>query len=318
MTDQTDLMPWPAEVAPIFDRFLVCEYASLSRHGTPITYPITPYLGEVGATLDVSCGLTSPAKAERARRNPDVALLYSEPTGSGLDAPPVVLVRGKATVRDRDLQANTDRYVRCQLAKYPDPWIGTPRWFMRRQDWYWARIWILVTPLRITWWPRGRMDRPPEEWVASAGTAAPPSDPKPPGPQPPQWREPDPAWPSKLARAVREIGRPVLTVRDSVGCPVPFRVSAACGTEDRRVLLDLPAGRPVEVTNGPACLTFHRHEARFRAYENAVFVGRVELVGDQATFAAERALPDISLRAALENGPGLPLITTPRQGPRRD
>jgi hypothetical protein len=295
MDDPAGRDHWPRELLPVFERFLVCEYASLSRQGAPITYPVTPYVGEDGRTLDVSCGLTSPAKAERARRNPEIALLFSGPTGSGLDAPPVVLVQGKATVRDRDLQANTDRYVRLQLAKYPDPWRGTPHWFMRRQDWYWARIWILVTPLRITWWPQGCLDQPPETWSAPADTVVPASDPAPAGAQPPAWRDPDPSWPDRLAWAVRDLGRPILTVVDAEGLPVPFRVRAHYPVEGGSVRLELPAGRPVDVTGGPACLTFHQHESRFRAYENAVFVGRVDTTGDAATFVAERALPDISL-----------------------
>jgi hypothetical protein len=115
---------WPDELLPLFERAITVEHASLTRAGTPVTYPVTPYAGEDGRTLDVSTGLTYPAKAERARRNPKVALLYSDPLGSGLDGAPVGLVQGLATVRDADLQANTDRYVRLGMAKLPDTYKG--------------------------------------------------------------------------------------------------------------------------------------------------------------------------------------------------
>ena len=59
---------WPADLLPVFERSITCEFASLTRQGTPITFPVTPYLGEDERTLDVSTGLTYPAKAERARR----------------------------------------------------------------------------------------------------------------------------------------------------------------------------------------------------------------------------------------------------------
>jgi hypothetical protein len=118
---------WPEELLPLFERAITVEYASLTRASAPITYPLTPYVGEDGLTLDVSTGLTYPAKAERARRNPKVALLYSDPLGSGLDGAPVALVQGLATVRDSDLQANTDRYVRLGMAKLPDTYKGQPR-----------------------------------------------------------------------------------------------------------------------------------------------------------------------------------------------
>jgi hypothetical protein len=171
---------WPEELLPLFERAVTVEYASLTRAGTPVTYPVTPYVGEDGRTLDVSTGLTYPAKAERARRNPKVALLYSDPLGSGLDGAPVALVQGLATVRDADLQANTDRYVRLGMAKLPDTYEGQPKFMLRTLAWYFARIWVQVTPTRILWWPEGRIDEPPREWTAPEGTSAPPSDPAPP------------------------------------------------------------------------------------------------------------------------------------------
>ena len=171
---------WLEELLPLFERAITVEYASLTRAGTPVTYPVTPYVGEDGRTLDVSTGLTYPAKAERARRNPKVAILYSDPLGSGLDGAPVVLVQGMATVRDADLQANTDRYVRLAMAKLPDTYEGQPKFMLRTLAWYFARIWVQVTPTRILWWPEGRLDEPPREWTAPEGTGA-PSSPEPKG-----------------------------------------------------------------------------------------------------------------------------------------
>jgi hypothetical protein len=102
---------WPSGLREVFDRALTCEYASLTRAGSPVTVPSTPYVGDAG-TLDVSTGLSYPAKAERARRNPEVALLFADAIGTGAGDEPVVLVQGHAAVRDADLQANTDRYAR--------------------------------------------------------------------------------------------------------------------------------------------------------------------------------------------------------------
>ena len=90
-------MGWPKELLPLFERALTVEYASLTRDGAPVTYPLTPYVGDDATTLDVSTGLTYPAKAGRARRNPKVALLYSDAVGSGLEEAPVALVQGSPT-----------------------------------------------------------------------------------------------------------------------------------------------------------------------------------------------------------------------------
>lgn len=112
-------MSWPTELAEVFERSVTVEYGSLTRSGRPITVPVSPYLSASRKTLDVSTGLTVPAKAERARYNPKVCLLYADPIGEGMSELPTVLVQGHAAVRDADLQQNTDRYVQLSASKYP-------------------------------------------------------------------------------------------------------------------------------------------------------------------------------------------------------
>src|SRR6476620_8237385 len=119
MPDNANPAGWPEELLPVFQRSITCEYASLTRKGEPVTWPLNPYMGEDGRTLDISTGLTYPAKAERARRDPRVSLLFSDPLGSGLSDYPTVLVQGLATVKDADLQAGADRYARLAFLTFP-------------------------------------------------------------------------------------------------------------------------------------------------------------------------------------------------------
>ena len=147
---------WPSELDNVFERALTCEYASLTRDLRPITWAVTPYRGE--RSLDVSTGLSYPDKAERARRNPRVALLFSDPTGSESATTPVVLVQGRASVRDADLQGNTDRYVQQSLAK-SSGMNGMPWFLIRRMSWYFSRIWIEVSPESMLWWPGGDLGK---------------------------------------------------------------------------------------------------------------------------------------------------------------
>ncbi|MEV0201737.1 hypothetical protein AB0H81_35650, partial [Nonomuraea sp. NPDC050691] len=178
-TGQDRRSAWPRELASLFERSITCEYASLTRAGVPVTWPVVPFVGDGGRTLDVTTGLTYPAKAERARRDPRVALLFSDPTGCGIPDAPVALVQGLAAVRDADLQANTDRYLRAAAAKFPRAFTTTSWLLMRSKTWYWTRVWIEVTPLRVLWWPGGRLDVAPREWRAAPEVTAPPSDPAP-------------------------------------------------------------------------------------------------------------------------------------------
>jgi hypothetical protein len=285
---------WPEELLPLFERAITVEYASLTKAGAPITYPLTPYVGEDGRTLDVSTGLTYPAKAERARRNPKVALLYSDPLGSGLDGAPVALIRGMATVRDSDLQANTDRYVRLSMAKLPDTYKGQPRFLLRSVAWYYARIWIQVTPTHVLWWPEGRLDEPPLEWSAPEHTNAPASDPAPPGKQPASWVDQPSDWRAAAERAMRELPFRDLTFVGADGFPVCLPVTEI-SLEAEGFRLNVP--RLADATpEGPACLTFHAHDAGFSYQENRVLVGHVSPREDGTlVLEAERLLGDWSI-----------------------
>ncbi|MFF4619481.1 hypothetical protein [Nonomuraea jabiensis] len=268
--------------ATTFRSSVVCAYTSLTRDGRPITWPVTPYTGPRG-TIDVSTGLTYPDKAERARRDPRVALLF--------EGDPVVLVQGRATVRDADLQANTDRYVRESRAKIPHAFAGLPWFLVKRMSWYFARIYIEVTPERITWWPGGDLTRDPLTWTCPPGTTAPASDPAPSGPRLPGRSAPPADW-RPYARRARDLGRPIVsTVADGRPVTVPARAFSRTTTGYE---LHLPAG--VSAAPGPVCLTFHRHDPGLRWQENVVLLGTATAAGgDRLTVAIERALPDWSL-----------------------
>ena len=80
-------------------------------------------------------------------------MLFSDPTGSGMESPPQVLVQGTADVDDRDLDANRDRYRRemrreAPRGQGPDA-AQALRWTL---TWYLARIYIHVRPERIYVW----------------------------------------------------------------------------------------------------------------------------------------------------------------------
>src|ERR687889_749386 len=109
----------PLEVQQVFDRFVTTEFTTVDGRGQPITWPLTPYYKPGDTCVDVTTGLGYPKKAHDARANPKVALLFSDPTGSGTEDAPQVLVQGTADVDDRDLDANRERYGREALEKLP-------------------------------------------------------------------------------------------------------------------------------------------------------------------------------------------------------
>ena len=291
---------WPAQVIPIVARALTCQFATLTGSGRPITWPLTPYVNDDRRSVDVSTGLVYPAKAERARRNPKVALLFSDAVGLTLEAPPTVLVLGRAAVRDSDLQANTDRYVKRTFNKLPAAMRQAPWIVMRPQAWYWVRIWIEVTPLRILWWQEGRLNEEPRTWNAPDDTEPKPSDPPPPGSTPGSWQGLDGAdWRGHAARAIGRIGNPTLTFV-SDGWPVPVPVTDLRADPDGFVGR-IPAALPssIDFGGGPGCLSFQTHAERFVGQDNAAFIGQIEVRGDQFHFRVERRLGDFVLPGGL-------------------
>jgi hypothetical protein len=244
--------------------------------------------------LDISTGLTYPAKAERARRNPRVALLFADPIGSGTTDSPVVLVQGHAAVRDADLQANTDRYARASIAKLPAAVEGQPKALLRRLTFYYARIWVEVTPLRIHWWPDRSLAHQAQSWNAEADLASlPDSDPPPNGSQPPSWLDPPQRWQEVAARALRGLPFADLTVVGGDGFPicVPVAAGEMNGTD---VPLTIGDGAP-ELPAGAACLTLHGHDERFSTQENHTLMGMFVQDDDGPRLRVERALADWSL-----------------------
>lgn len=284
---------WPTELSDLFERSVTAEFATLTRRGTPVTAPTTPYLGSTGTTLDISTGLTYPAKAERVRRDPRVCLLFADPIGTGMTDPPTVLVQGLATVRDSDLQANTDRYVRVSAEKLPEAAKGQPKFVLRRMGWYYARIWVEVTPIHIRWWTGRALEGEPQTWEAPAGAAAPLSDPAPTGSQPRPWRSQTQPWRQVAAEAISRLGLHDLTVADPNGFPLCLPLtSTELTTEGFR--LRLGPGAPAKIA-GPACLTMHTHGEAFTGQEDRSFVGTVMRAGAEHDFHVDRALADWSL-----------------------
>jgi hypothetical protein len=270
-------------------RFITSEYASLTRAGEPITWPLTPFAGEGGTTIDVTTALTYPLKAERARRDPRVALSFSNPVGSGLDHPPVVVVQGLATVRDADLRANSARYLRESSRRLPAAYAKTPDFVMAQMAWYWTRIWIEVTPRRILWWPEGRLDREPLRWEAPASLVAPASDPRPAGASSGSWATGAVDWRRRAAGAVERFGPPVLTTVDAEGWPLALRAVSAAATDDGFVVR-APAG--VDIVPGRAFLTFHTHVATMESQDNLGLAGVASVVDGAVHVRVDRALND--------------------------
>src|SRR3954469_20210834 len=143
----------PPELAQAAERYLTCELVTIDAAGRPIVWPVTPYFRADEGCIDVTTGVGYPKKADDAARNPRVALLFSDPTGSGIPDAPMVLVQGTARVDDR---ANRERYEREMAEKLPALHALAPGGPLKRLfSWYYDRIYLHVRPERVYVWPHG-------------------------------------------------------------------------------------------------------------------------------------------------------------------
>lgn len=267
----------PAEVQSVFERFITTELTTVDSNGQPITWPVTPYYSAGAPCIDVTTGLGYPKKADDARANPLVTLLFSDPTGSGLADPPMVLVQGSAQVDDRDLDANRARYARESAVKLPAiSQLMPPAPLQRFLAWYYTRIYIRVRPERVYVWPGRDVAAEPQlydahmEEVRSGHTE-----------EQERFHADPGGGTSAWDRRIEELGSTHPTAVLSIVCPDGFPFSVRVP-----VRID-PAARSIRIEGAPsaiplqpglACLTAHAHNDEFTWQQN--FQVRGDLVPD--------------------------------------
>jgi hypothetical protein len=248
----------PPELHQAAERYLTCELVTIDAAGRPIAWPVTPYLRPDDGCIDVSTGVGYPKKADDAARNPLVALLFSDPTGSGVADAPMVLAQGVARVDDRDLDANRRRYEEEMARKLPALHALAPAGPLKRLfSWYYDRIYLHVRPERVYVWPRGALDAEPTlydahvEEVRSGHNEEPEA-----GHAPPEGGMD--VWDTRLDRLGTDDPTAVLAFVGPDGFPFAVRVPVRADAAARVVHIDAdPVGAPIEA--GPACLCAHAH-----------------------------------------------------------
>jgi Pyridoxamine 5'-phosphate oxidase len=272
----------PQEVQQAFESFMTTEYTAVDSRGQPIVWPVTPYYRSGEPTIDLTTGIGYPKKAEDARRNPRVSLLFSDHTGSGLQSGIRVLVQGMAEVDDRDLKANRDRYQQ----EYPQKVPRTKEWFPpapldRLFGWYFERVYVKVRPERVFVWPDGDPGKEPVihdshvEEVRSGHSEEAPQ-------QRPSAAGGAAAWDERIEELGDHYRDAAFAWVAPDGFPLSARLPVSLDRDARLVRIETePAGLPL--LEGRASLTAHSHAPDYEWVRS--FQVRGELIRDERGWA---------------------------------
>jgi hypothetical protein len=142
-----------ADLVPLIEDYRACEFVTVNGSGTAIAWPTIPLYDRAAGTFTVTTSIGFPTKAFNIRRNPHVAMLFSDPTGSGRQAPSQVLVQGLATCPDEIVTGTQglEAYWRLLYARQPAGRLyGSTPLGRRLFDWYYFRLVITVTPTAVS------------------------------------------------------------------------------------------------------------------------------------------------------------------------
>jgi len=253
-----------AELAIYFQAYRTCELLTVSKSGTPIAWPMSGIYQPESDTFLTSTSIGYPQKAHNIRRTPEVALLFSDPTGSGLDAPPQILIQGTASCSD-EIETSFAQHAalwRRLLTIQPSSRLyATNLLGWHPMDVFYMRLYITVTPTAVS-------TRPALE--ATDKLRIPGSNGLPPG----------------AARRMRPFRSAVLAAVDDGGRPTLIRVIP----ELREGGLFLPTPADQRLATGPASLLLHRHNDNVGAMRGLVLTGSIDARGDGFRFRADRLI----------------------------
>ncbi|MFJ5551168.1 pyridoxamine 5'-phosphate oxidase family protein [Streptomyces sp. NPDC093225] len=235
------------------DAYRTCEFVTLGRDGTPLAWPTAVARRDDGTLLVTTC-LAFAQKALNVRRDGRVALLFSDPTGSGLGRAPQVFVSGRAECPDTIMTGpqGAEDYWRRLFERQPHSRSYLTPPMRPLMSWYYLRLLITVEPEHV-------IVRPPLAELVRRGAPVAVTGGRP------------------LPGAAQLGGAPsaVLAARDASGAPVLARTLPR--PTPSGYLVEVPADCPV--TAGPAGLLVHRHDERLNHMYNAFVRGTLRRTG---------------------------------------
>jgi hypothetical protein len=219
----------------------------------------------------VTTSIGLPQKAFNIRRSPQVAMLFSDPTASGLTDPPQILVQGTASCPDdidTDPTGLSDYWTKL-MQRQPSSKLFSSVVGRRLMDFYYLRLIIGVAPVGLT-------ERPPlQAETRLLATSLPRSERTKPFGQ--------------VAGNLPGYRSGVLAAFDDAGRPTLLRVQPTTNRWDCTLEMDVPDG--VDLRPGAASLLCHSHDEKLSSQKSFVVAGKLQQRHGKWTLSTDRFVP---------------------------
>ncbi len=265
----------PTDLNPVVENYRTCEFLTVSKSGAPIAWP-TVSSNNPDGTFTISTCIGLPQKAFNVRRNPQVALLFSDPTASGLTDTPQVLVKGTAVCPD-EIVTSVLRFRegwRRILTRQPDSAMYSTRLMRPLMDFYYLRLLITITPTEIV--PLRAVEAAQPLQVQAAAQ---------PLQVPAVFEDVDDTF-RAIAGRLPAYSSAVLCGFDHDGAPTMVRVRPVADASNRTLRMTLPPGFSIEAGQGG--LLGHSHNDKLGKLRSFVATGTITRSGDDCILTPER------------------------------
>jgi len=265
----TSTTPTPEQTS-IVAAYRTCEFATVTRRGTPMAWPVVTWQRPDGSLI-VTTSIGVPQKAFNVRRTPEVAMLFSDATASGLTDPPQILVQGTASCPDEIVTdvSGLPEYWTQLMQRQPSSKSLSSAIGRRVMDFYYMRLIITVTPAAVT---------TREAWPADLPLKAPAGS---------KSERPTPF--GQVATRLPDYRSGVLAAFDDAGRPTLLRVLPRVDSAGGELVLDLPDG--LDLRPGAASLLCHTHDDQLDSQNSFVVAGSLRHRDGNWTLSTDRFVP---------------------------
>ena len=263
----TATRPTP-EQASVLAAYRTCEFATVTKRGTPMAWPLVTWQRPDGSFV-LTTSIALPHKAFNVRRTPEVAMLFSDATASGLTDPPQILVQGTTSCPDEIVTdvSTLPEYWTQLMQRQPSSRPPSSAIGRRLMDFYYMRLIISVTPTAVVTGPALRAT------VQLTASALPKS----------QRTTPF----GQVAARLPDFRSGVLAAFDDAGRPTLLRVLPTA--DSSTLVFDVPewaGARP-----GAASLLCHSHDGKLGSQNSFVVAGTLQQRDGKWTLSTDHFVP---------------------------